>query len=84
MNVHENKLRLSYASEPGDVLSDLGDGKVLISHPGRVDRILDRKTGVITERPYSEWHKLGGDILKVLAFFTVGAVSLIVYYLVQS
>lgn len=54
-------LRLSYKSEPGDLLSDLGDGKVLIRNPDKADRILDRKTGIITERPYSELDNIWRD-----------------------
>jgi hypothetical protein len=69
-------LRLSYESEPGDKLSDLGGGKILIRNPARPDRVLDRATGEIIERPYSEWDNLGRDVLRTLALFVVLASAL--------
>lgn len=71
-------LRLSYESEPGDVLSDLGKGRVLIRNPHRQDRVLDRKTGVITDGQLSEWHGIGKHILMTLVFVAVA--SLVVLY----
>lgn len=51
------ELRISYVSESGDRLKDLGNGRVLIRNPNRTDRVLDRNTGKITARP-SLWLRL--------------------------
>jgi hypothetical protein len=71
-------LRASYISEPGDRLSDLGDGLVLIRHKGQPDRILDRKTGQITDKPYSEFDHIGRDFLIVLGASAVAAALFVI------
>lgn len=83
MSRHETAvttLRLSYASEPGDRLSPLGGGKVLIRHPDKADRVLDRKTGIITERPYSEYTNIFRDAAVVIGLFIAVSVAIAFFW----
>lgn len=66
-------LQISFVSEPGDRLSDLGGGRVMIRNPDKPDRILNRLTGEI--RPASEFHNIGRDIAAVVIPFVVFAVA---------